>query len=66
MHHITLNTGDTRQSPREEVAADIIPLLHDLARNGGDIPNCPGYSASTATTRPAFASTPSARARPRL
>lgn len=48
LHHVTLNTGHVRRSPRAEVADDVIaalmPMIDDIAA-GQSVPieSCPGY-----------------------
>lgn len=44
LHHITIQTGHTRVSPREEVGAEAIAALRPLLSRGrAPIPGQPGY-----------------------
>ena len=45
--HLTMNTGDTRESARAEVADDVIAALAPLVRaGGGPVPNLPPYTVA--------------------
>jgi len=47
MTHLTMNTGDTRESARAEVADEIVAALEPLVRaGGGAVPRLPPYTVA--------------------
>ena len=47
MTHLTMNTGDTRESARAEVADDVIAALTPLVRaGGGAVPRLSPYTVA--------------------